>query len=307
MSLAILNLCLSRPSTLGDTVTGTSDLSGNDWDNLAHRYVAERCPYLSILSKVLRAVQPILSLYSLFLVLENPLAGQTPNSQSSPGAAHADFAAIAARHYAEAQKRYLAGPTNSEAAWQFARACYDWADWATNRSQRAELAREGIAVSEKAVAVSPDSAATVYYLGMNQAQLAQTKGLGALKLVRQMEQVFLRVHDLDEHFDYAGADRNLGLLYRDAPSLGSIGSRAKARQHLQRAVELAPDYPENRLNLLEAYLKWNDTDAARRELKGLEDGWSSARSRFRGDDWSSSWLDWQKRRERAQDRLQPFR
>src|SRR5204863_9133981 len=97
-----------------------------------------------------------------------------------------------------------------------------------------------------------------YYLGMNLAQLAQTKMLGALKIVTQMEREFSIVRDLDEEFDQAGADRNLGLLYRDAPAIGSIGSRGKARQHLEHAVKLAPPSPENRLNLIETYLKWGE-------------------------------------------------
>jgi hypothetical protein len=90
---------------------------------------------------------------------------------------------------------------------------------------------------------------------MNLGQLARTKGLSALKLVDQMEGEFTRARDLDEHLDYAGPDRSLGLLYRDAPVIGSVGSRTRAREHLRRAVEVAPQYPENRLSLIEAYLK----------------------------------------------------
>src|SRR5438132_12182095 len=106
---------------------------------------------------------------------------------------------------------------------------------------------------------------------MNQGQLARTRGLGALKIVDEMQREFIIARDLDAHFDHGGPERNLGLLYRDAPSLGSIGNRNKARVHLQRAAELAPEYPENRLNLIEAYLKWSDRNGARRELKALED------------------------------------
>ena len=98
---------------------------------------------------------------------------------------------------------------------------------------------------------------------MNLGQLARTKGLGALKLVNQMEHEFTRARDLDEQLDWAGPDRNLGLLYRDAPAIGSIGSRTKAREHLKRAVELAPQYPENRLNLIEAYLQLGRTATTR--------------------------------------------
>src|SRR5439155_14472761 len=132
-------------------------------------------------------------------------------------------------------------------------------------------------------------------LGMNLGQLARTKGLGALKIVDQMEREFKAARELDEHLDYAGPDRNLGLLYRDAPSVGSVGSRTKARKHLQRAAELAPEYPENGLNLIETCLRWSDRNGARRELKALEAAWPEARSKFSGPNWSVSWADWEQR------------
>src|SRR5260370_16378550 len=50
-----------------------------------------------------------------------------------------------------------------------------------------------------------------------------------------------------------------------APSWISIGSKSKARKHLIHAVELAPNYPENRLNLAEGYVKWSDRVGVRRE------------------------------------------
>src|SRR6185369_6107731 len=99
-------------------------------------------------------------------------------------------------------------------------------------------------VSRDAVARASNSAPAHYYLGMNLAQLAQTKFLGALKIVSEMETEVSIVRDLDAKFDDAGADRNLGLLYRDAPAIGSIGSRPKAREHLQSAVKLAPGSPD---------------------------------------------------------------
>ena len=96
-------------------------------------------------------------------------------------------------------------------------------------SERADIAQQGIAAAWQALARESNSAPAHYYLGMNLAQLAQTKMLGALKIVDRMEREFTTTRELDEHFDYAGADRNLGLLYRDAPSIGSIGNRSKAR------------------------------------------------------------------------------
>jgi hypothetical protein len=138
---------------------------------------------------------------------------------------------------------------------------------------------------------------------MNLAQLAQTKYLGALKIVSQMELEFSLVKTLDAKFDDAGADRNLGLLYRDAPAIGSIGSRSKAREHLQSAVKLAPDSPGNRLNLIETYLKWGETSSAQTELKALEEMWPRARATLSGDEWASSWLDWEPRFNKARSKL----
>jgi tetratricopeptide (TPR) repeat protein len=214
-----------------------------------------------------------------------------------------DFTAYVRKNYREAENRYRQAPQDSRAAWKFGRACFDLADIATNRTQRAAIAEKGIAACRQVIARAPDLVPARYYLGMNLAQLAQTKTLGALKLVSQMEREFALTRKLDEQFDYAGSDRNLGLLYRDAPSIGSIGSRVKARQHLQRAVDLAPQYPENRLNLLEAYVKWGDHKGAQSQLDALEKAWPSARTNFVGVAWSGSWADWQSRLEKAKRKL----
>jgi tetratricopeptide (TPR) repeat protein len=212
--------------------------------------------------------------------------------------------AQAQRAFWEALKRYEAEPGNGQAAWQFARACFDRAEFATNSTERAQIADLGIAACQQLIVREPKSAPAHYYLGMNLGQLAQTKGLGALKIVDQMQREFSIVRDLDHQFDYAGADRALGLLYRDAPAIASIGSRSKARHHLQCAKELAPDYPENGLNLIEAYLKWSDRNGARRELKALEDSWARARKNLAGERWAASWTDWEKRLKQVKKKIE---
>lgn len=219
-------------------------------------------------------------------------------SVAAPAARAADpaaFAAAAQKAYRDAQARHKHEPDNVQAAWQFARACFDLAEFAASSGERADLAQDGIAASRHALARDPNSAAAHYYLGLNLGQLARTKLLGALKIVPEMEREFLLARRLDERFDYLGPDRCLGLLYRDTPAFGSVGSRSKARQHLQRAVELASHYPENRLNLAETFLKWGDRADARRELKVLEAAWPAARSTLTGPAWAPSWADWEQR------------
>jgi hypothetical protein len=62
------------------------------------------------------------------------------------------------------------------AAWQFGRACFDLAEFATNNTERASLAEQGIAACRQAMARESNSAPAHYYLGMNLGQLAETKG-----------------------------------------------------------------------------------------------------------------------------------
>ena len=206
------------------------------------------------------------------------------------------FAQRAERNFQQARKRFQTNTNDAEAAWQLGRCCFDWADFAKNDAQRESIASEGIAACRQVIARDPKSAPGHYYLALNLGQLAQTKTLGALKIVDEMEREFKTARDLDAKFDYAGPDRSLGLLYFQAPGWpASIGSKAKARQHLQRAALSAPGYPENHLCLLEAYLKWGDKKSLRRELQLTEGLLPQARKEFTGEAWEQIWVDWDKR------------
>jgi hypothetical protein len=220
------------------------------------------------------------------------------------------FPQRAEKKYLEARKRFQSNTNDAEAAWQFGQACFDWAEFAKNDEQREQIANEGIGACRQLIARSPSSVAGHYYLGMNLGQLARTKTLGALKIVDEMEREFSAARAVDARFDYSGPDRNLGLLYFDAPGWpASIGSKSKAREHLERTIQISGDYPENRLCLLEAYLRWKETKGIQRELKAMKELLPKARDKFAGEAWEQSWLDWNKRwkaiREKAGDRDQP--
>jgi tetratricopeptide (TPR) repeat protein len=203
--------------------------------------------------------------------------------------------------FLEAKSHFQKESNNDKAAWQFGRACFDWAEFAAKNEQREEIANLGINACRQAIALRPKSVEGHYYLAMNLGQLARTKSLGALKLVSEMEKEFQLALGIDEHFDFAGPNRNLGLLYYEAPGWPtSIGNRSKARKHLHRAAQLSPDYPENRLNLLEAYLKWGEKNEAQREFNALKELWPAAKKEFSGEQWESSWADWENRWEKLQ-------
>lgn len=214
------------------------------------------------------------------------------------------FTALAERTLAAARKTFDSDRTNAAAVTGFARACFDRAEFAANDADRAILAVQGIDACRKLLARETNSAAAHYYLGMNLGQLARTKTLGALNIVDEMEREFKAAARLDPKFDFAGPHRNLGQLYFEAPGWPtSIGSRTKAKHHLQQAVELAGDYPENRLNLLEAWDHWGERNSALRELNSLNALWPAAKTNLTGEAWESSWADWEKRRTAAQKKL----
>jgi tetratricopeptide (TPR) repeat protein len=215
-----------------------------------------------------------------------------------------DCATLAQQQFSLKQSAYKSKPDDPQNASEFGRACFDLAEFATTKTQRAELAEQGIEACRKLLAKASNSAPGHYYLALNLGQLARTRTFGALKLVNQMEREFTSAIELDPHLDHAGPDRSLGMLYRDAPSIGSIGNRTKARQHLEHAIELAPAYPDNRLTLLESCLKWSDKDCARRELKALKELWTQAHQELSATSWNCDWQDWETRLQKAEKKLE---
>ncbi len=233
------------------------------------------------------------------LAIRLALLGLTARAMIGPVAMGADNPSTRRVEAAFSAAR-AAFETNREAVlpgWQFARACFDWAEIQERDADRARIAEAGIAACRQILLQSPSTPQAHYYQGLCQGQLARTRKLGALKLVAQMESSLLSARTLDERQDFAGPDRSLGMLYLDAPSWPtSIGSRTKARRHLESAIALEPTYPDNRLALAEALWRWREFAAAREQLLALTTAWEAARLRWTGPDWESAWIDWEHRR-----------
>jgi hypothetical protein len=220
---------------------------------------------------------------------------------SAPGqvATNRAFAARAEKEFFRAQKEFAAHPGDAVIAWQFGRASFDHAEFATNETQRAALAQTGIAACRQSLARDPKSSPAHYYLAMDFGQLAEAEApsIAAYKLVREIEREFKAADELDEKFDFAGPPRCLGLLYRDAPIWPiSIGSKHKAREFLDHAAALAPDFPENQLNLAESHLRWHQPVEVEKALKKLDALWPSAQTNLVGEVWAKSWDEWTVRR-----------
>ena len=212
------------------------------------------------------------------------------------GADTNSFAAQSERAFHQAEKLAKARPVHTSNVIEFGRAAYDAAEFTRSDDEREEFATRGIAAMRSLIDREPTNAAAHYWLGMDLGQLARTKTLGALKIVREMENEFHRARGLDPHYDYAGPDRSLGYLYRDAPGWpASIGNKDKARVHLEQAVKLHPEFPDNQLGLVESFEKWSETSNLEKQLKVAERIMAEAEKKFTGPAWEASWADWKKR------------
>ena len=217
---------------------------------------------------------------------------------------HSAEAGRIARQFREAQSGYEAARTNLAAVLAFSRACFEFAEFATNSAQRAVLAESGIAASRQALTLDPTNAAAFCSLGLNLGQLARTRTLGALKLVPQIETAWLTAARLDPKFNHAAPHRLLALLYEGAPGWPlSIGSRSEARTNFLKAVQLAPDYADNWLSFLEVCLDWNDLKTARSLIPKTTDAMAASRQQFNAPEWAWRLQDWEKRWAAAQRRL----
>ena len=202
-----------------------------------------------------------------------------------------------------ARKKFQTDTTSVPAAWALGQACFWRGEFAANDEERKALANEGIAICRALTISAPTVPEGHYYLAMNLGQLARTKWLEALGIVKDLDRGLQLASGMNPRLDHAGPDRCLGLLYRDAPGWPvSVGSKSKARTHLLRAVELAPDFPENHLVLVETWVMWKEKKILQRDLDTLAALLPKARLQFTGEDWAAHWDDWERRWQEVQAR-----
>ena len=265
-----------------------------------HRGNVSATPISGLSSR--RQICPVVlvSVHLSFNLLCATAAAGAPSGSKPPAVPlptfSSQFADAAQAKLQAARKKWQTDTNNVGFAWDLGRACFWRGEFAVTDEERAALAQEGIAVCRTVTARSPTLPEGHYYLAMNLGQLARTKWLEALGLVRELESSLKLAGGMSPRLDHAGPDRCLGQLYRDAPGWPvSIGSKSKARTHLTRAVELAPEFPENHLALIETWLMWKDKKALQRDLKALPAILLKARQLFTGDDWAAHWDDWDRR------------
>lgn len=207
-----------------------------------------------------------------------------------------EFAEAAQIKLINARKKFQADTNSIPAAWALGQACFWRGEFAASDEDRNALANEGISVCRNLVIRAPTVPEGHYFLAMNLGQLARTKWLEALGIVKDLDRGLQLAAAMEPRLDHAGPDRCLGQLYRDAPGWPiSVGSKSKTRTHLLKAVELAPDFPENHLVLIETWLMWKEKKTLQHDLDTLGELMPKARKQLTGTDWAAYWDDWDRR------------
>lgn len=131
----------------------------------------------------------------------------------------------------------------------------------------------GVQCGEQAITLNPRAVYGNYWYGSNLGMLGSCRGvMASLRSVDPMHNAMQVVLKENEKFFFAGPHRALGRLYHQAPGWPiSIGKKAKAAEHLERAVQLAPHYFLNRLFLAELLLDIGKKKQSKEHLQYLID------------------------------------
>ncbi|MBN1441755.1 MAG: tetratricopeptide repeat protein [Planctomycetes bacterium] len=181
-------------------------------------------------------------------------------------------------HSLETARAYESSVNGYDALWRGVRACAWLAANHPDIKERAEHAILGIRMGRASVrqpgpASSLSNRAEPYYylalvLGSYCEVIHEQGGIPRAALLRESMENALMAKAIDERIDHAGPHRYLGkLMVETADALShKIGTFEAGIEHLQRAVELSPDFAENRLFLAQALKEDGEYEAARDQI-----------------------------------------
>lgn len=160
-----------------------------------------------------------------------------------------------------------AGAQDYELAWRGARAGVWAAQRVEDRARQKTFAESALRLANAAVVADPARPEGHYYHALAAGMLASADHDYGLDAMKVMIEDGTRLVGIDEKWNYAAAHRLLGNFYHKSPGppIGK-GSDRKARQHLERAVEFAPEYPGNWIYLVELDVDEEDIERGREHL-----------------------------------------
>jgi tetratricopeptide (TPR) repeat protein len=152
-------------------------------------------------------------------------------------------------------KAHTLDPKSYEAAWKAARASAWLADELYNdKTKRAHYSGVGRDYAKAAIELNPNGVEGHYYSGINTGLWVTTEVIGAKFDAPKVRDAAKKAAQIDPKFDKGGPYRLLGAVYANAPPWpASIGDTEKGVDYLNKALEIAPDFPLNNLLLGDAF------------------------------------------------------
>lgn len=141
-----------------------------------------------------------------------------------------------------------------------------------NKNECKRWAESGLAYAERCIEIAPNMPDCYYWRAVNTGLYHSVKVVGYQRGIKQMISDCNAVIAMGrENYDYGGPWRIQGQIFTKLPETGGRPDSLtrdlnRALVYLRKAVEVAPDYPENRIALAEALYKEGEPDAARAEL-----------------------------------------
>ncbi|MDX1960759.1 MAG: hypothetical protein SFU98_19460 [Leptospiraceae bacterium] len=129
----------------------------------------------------------------------------------------------------------------------------------------------GVNYGKEAISINPKAIYGNYWYASNVGMLGLCRGMMAsLASIDPMKKGYEIVLKENEGFFFGGPHRALGRLYHMAPGWPiSVGNKTKALTHLERSVELGPEFFNNRLFLAELYIDIGQKHKAKEQLEWL--------------------------------------
>jgi hypothetical protein len=156
-----------------------------------------------------------------------------------------------------------------EAAWRLGRALFFLGQEAQSEDETRRSHLRGIRFSKRAARLQALRVEGHFWLGVNQALLAQTENpLNALRHALSARRSLLRAVELDPAYHAAGPLRVLARLQHNLPRLLG-GGTSRARANFERAIGLAPANTVTRLYFAEMLFETGDKESARAQLETL--------------------------------------
>jgi tetratricopeptide (TPR) repeat protein len=170
-----------------------------------------------------------------------------------------------------AVEKALAVEKGYESLWRGARA----AEWLAeqydedHKRERADYAQKCLDYAKPATETNTRGAWGWYLLGACTGRIAQSQAKGGAEAVKKIDEAAKNAVELDPRVDHAGPLRLQGSLYAKAPNNMASGGLDEGLASLKRAIDLAPNDPENHLELGDALLKDGSLDDAEKQYRAV--------------------------------------